>query len=263
MGGINSKQQPIICGGEGAGSTYYKECYSLDETSLIQSELMPNPIAHASVAQSPFPNKSLQFILTGGRTSSSGYLSTVYSQKVKDFEQETPNLPVSIGFHCMVMLNSSALFLIGGFNGITFSDTYIMNTEGSKRWVSGPSLKFARREHSCSRIKSKPKTSESFSIVVAGGYGYMSSVEALDEGSNEWRQGPDLPFGMSGGAMVEDPMGGVILIGGTTPSRDILFRLSHVGDGASWKEMPQKLKLGRIFLTAIMIPDHIVNCTIE
>ena len=64
----------------------------------------------------------------------------------------------------------------------------------------------------------------------------MSSVEILDEGSNEWRQGPDLPFGIFGGAMVEDPEGGVILIGGSAHSNpyylDTLFRLSHVGDGA-------------------------------
>jgi len=93
----------------------------------------------------------------------------------------------------------------------------------------------------------------------------MSSVEVLDEGSNEWRQGPDLPFGIRGAAMVEDPEGGVILIGGDASigHQETLLHLSHVGDGASWKEMPQKLQLRRRYLTAIMIPDHIVNCTID
>jgi len=62
MGGINSKKQPIICGGEGTGSTYYKECYSFDKTSWILSEQMPYSIAHASVAQSTFSNQSHQFI---------------------------------------------------------------------------------------------------------------------------------------------------------------------------------------------------------
>jgi len=166
----------------------------------------------------------------------------------------------------MVFLNSSTLFVIGGYIVPTYSNTYIMNTDGSKTWVTGPPLKFSRYLHSCSRIKSNLKTHESFSIVVAGGSNLLSSVKVLDEGSNEWRQGPDLPFGIQGGAMVEDPEGGVILIGGQSPSNfylDNLFRLSHVGDGASWKEMPQKLQFGRRYLTAIMIPDHIVNCTIE
>jgi N-acetylneuraminic acid mutarotase len=268
VGGINNKQQPTICGGE-YSSTYYSDCYSFDKTSWIKSDQMPNTISFAAVAQSPFPNKSHQFILTGGRSSSSGYLSTMYSQKIKGWEQQAPNLPVNIGFHCMVLLNFTTLLMIGGHNGITHSKTFIINTSGSKTWVSGPSLKFSRHQHSCSRIKSNPKASESFSVVVAGGSGsqtYMSSTEVLDEGSNEWRQGPDLPFGIYGAAMVEDPEGGVILIGGYSSSNknlDTLFRLSDVGDGASWKEMPQKLQLGRYYPTAMMIPDHIVNCTIE
>jgi len=266
MGGMNSQQQPTICGGI-HGSTYYKECYSFDKTSWKQSDQMPNTIAFAAVAQSPFPNKTHPFILTGGQNSV--YLNTVYSQKIKGWEQQTPNLPNTISYHCMVLLNSSSLFVIGGHNGNTYANTYIMNANVNKAWVSGPSLKLSRYHHSCSRIKANPKASESFSVVVAGGYGsqgVMSSVEVLDEGSNEWRQGPDLPFGIYVGAMVEDPEGGVILIGGASPSNsylDTLFRLSHVGDGAIWKEMPQNLQLGRYFLTAMMIPDHTVNCTIE
>jgi hypothetical protein len=38
------------------------------------------------------------------------------------------------------------------------------------------------------------------SIIVAGGYdntySRLSSVEILDEGSNEWQTGPELPFGI-------------------------------------------------------------------
>jgi len=143
MGGINSKQQPTICGGE-YSSTYYRDCYSFDKTSWIKSDQMPNTIAYGAVAQSPFPNQSHQFILTGGRSSGSGYLSTVYSQKIKGWEPQTPNLPLNIAFHCIVLLNSSALFVIGGHNGNTFlQNTYIMNAGGSKTWVSGPSLKFS------------------------------------------------------------------------------------------------------------------------
>jgi hypothetical protein len=33
-------------------------------------------------------------------------------------------------------------------------------------------------------------------------------------GSNTWRSGPDLPFGIADAAIVEDSRGGVILIGG-------------------------------------------------
>ena len=39
-------------------------------------------------------------------------------------------------------------------------------------------------------------------------------VEVFDVGSTEWRSGPTLPFPIGRSEMVEDPLGGVILIGG-------------------------------------------------
>ena len=76
----------------------------------------------------------------------------------------------------------------------------------------------------------------------------MTSVEILDEGASEWRNGPDLPFGITEAALVEDPTGGVILVGGKSDDEKFLrtlFRLSDAGDDAKWIEMPQKLEFGR------------------
>ncbi len=56
------------------------------------------------------------------------------------------------------------------------------------------------------------------SILVAGGFDnfpqILSSVEILDIGSNQWRTGPELPFGIKQSQMVEDQNGGVVVIGG-------------------------------------------------
>ena len=41
---------------------------------------------------------------------------------------------------------------------------------------------------------------------MAGGVG-LSSVEILDQGATAWRYGPELPFNIWLGAMVEDPLG--------------------------------------------------------
>jgi hypothetical protein len=45
------------------------------------------------------------------------------------------------------------------------------------------------------------------SIIVAGGNGSsrLSSVEILDDSSNEWQTGPELPIGIERSHMVEDP----------------------------------------------------------
>ncbi len=104
------------------------------------------------------------------------------------------------------------------------------------------------------------------SIIVAGGYGsglYLSSVEILDEGSNEWQTGHELPFGIYGFQMVEDQNGAVVLIGGAHRQLEILtlYQLPHGGQDAVFTKMEQKMKTGRNFQTAIVGPDNIVDCS--
>jgi hypothetical protein len=104
------------------------------------------------------------------------------------------------------------------------------------------------------------------SIIVAGGwYGssYLSSVEILDEGSNEWQTGPELPFGITGSQMVEDQNGGVVLIGGQSSSLSLvtLYQLPHGGQDAVWTKMEQKMKTARSEHTAFLVHDNTVECS--
>jgi hypothetical protein len=165
----------------------------------------------------------------------------------------------------MVLLNSTTAFLIGGRQaGVDYSpNSYLLNTAAnSQEWIQGPALNYGRGFHSCSRLDSSSR----FSIIVVGGYNgaQMTSVEILDEGSSEWRNGPDLPFGIHDASLVEDPAGGVILVGGVSKYDQYLqtlFRLSDAGGDAKWVEMPQKLKDGRYWHTSFLIPDDIVTCS--
>ncbi len=105
------------------------------------------------------------------------------------------------------------------------------------------------------------------SIIVAGGSGgssFLSSVEILDEGSNEWHTGPELPFEIERSQMVEDQNGGVVLIGGRSSSvnnLDTLYKLPHGGQDAIWTKMEQKMKTGRHLHTAFLVSDNIVDCS--
>jgi hypothetical protein len=106
------------------------------------------------------------------------------------------------------------------------------------------------------------------SIIVAGGYdgsSRLSSVEILDEGSNEWQTGPELSFGISGSQMVEDQNGGVVLIGGYSSSPvnklDTLYQLPHGGQDAVWTKMEQKMNFERWQHTAFLVPDNLVDCS--
>jgi len=169
----------------------------------------------------------------------------------------------------MVLLNSTTAFLIGGRQSafIYSPNSYLLNTAtNSQEWIQGSTLNYGRRYHSCARIQTDSSTT--FSVIVVGGYNgtYMTSVEILDEGANKWRNGPDLPFGVCLAALIEDPTGGVILVGGQSKNDanlQTLFRLSHAGEDAKWVEMPQKLKIGRREHTSFLVPDDITSCSLQ
>ena len=80
----------------------------------------------------------------------------------------------------------------------------------------------------------------------------------------EWRDGPELPVVLRESQMVEDPAGGVIIVGGYRSEfglLDTLYRLPHAGVGAEWSEMRQKLSRGRSVHVAFLVPDDVANCT--
>jgi hypothetical protein len=218
---------------------------------------------YAAVSPSPYPSKSQLFFVTGGVTSSAR-LNTVELLTEQGWKTLPQTLPVTIFSHCSVLVNSTTVMVISGYqNFFTSSNTYLFNTE-NEVWTEGPQLKHKRKLHSCGRIK-KDSQSKEFSIIVAGGYegSFLSSVEILDAGSNEWREGPNLPFGIDKAEMVEDQSGGVILVGGESDSDkylDNLFQLQHGGEDAVWAEMEQKLKTGRWGHVAFLVPDNTVDC---
>jgi hypothetical protein len=148
---------------------------------------------------------------------------------------------------------------------IRFLEKHFTSTLEKK--AEGPELKFKRSYHRCGKIR-RNKESQEMSIIVAGGsdgaFSFLSSVEILDEGSNEWQTGPELPFGINESQMVEDQNGGVVLIGGYSESggfRNTLYQLPHGGQDAVWTKMEQKMKTARKWYTAIMVPDNTVDCS--
>jgi hypothetical protein len=166
----------------------------------------------------------------------------------------------------MVTVNSTTVMVIGGYqNGMDSGKTFYFTFE-EESWTEGPELENKRRLHSCGKIR-RNKESQEMSIIVAGGEdgsSILSSVEILHEGSNEWQTGPELPFGIYGSQMVEDQNGGVVLIGGyssSVSSLGTLYQLSHGGQDAVWTKMEQKMKTGRGYHTAFMVPDSSVDCS--
>ncbi len=218
--------------------------------------------AYAAAAQL----KDSILLVTGGYDASFSYLNSAEMLTEEGWESNIPSLPVTITAHCMVTVNSTTVMVIGGAQNDEYSGKTFYFTFGEESWTEGPVLKNIRRYHSCGKIR-RNKESQEMNIIVAGGYyggSYLSSVEILDEGSNEWQTGPELPIGIGFSQMVEVQNGGVVLIGGLSSSEDILdtlYKLPHAGWDAFWTKMEQKMNTGRQAHTAFLVPDNIVDCS--
>jgi hypothetical protein len=207
-----------------------------------------------------------KLFVTGGVDGSGSSLNSVEMLTEEGWESNIPSLPVTIYNHCLVTVSATTVMVIGGFQNVQISRKTFYFTFGEESWTEGPELKNKRILHSCGKIR-KNKESQEMSFIVAGGWfgaSRLSSVEILDEDSNEWQTGPKLPFGFEHSQMVEDQNGGVVLIGGQSSSGvnlDTLYQLPHGGQDAVWTKMEQKMKTARNDHTAFMVPDNIVNCS--
>jgi hypothetical protein len=260
IGGLGFKENPILCGGW-QNDVRSNKCHSFENNEWVSSASMNSVRVNAAAA----PLQDGQLLVTGG-FDFSGSLNSAEMLTEEGWERNIPSLPVTMYAHCMVTVNSTTVMVIGGVQNGQYSGKTFYFTFGEESWTEGPELKNKRVLLSCGKIR-RNKESQEMSIIVAGGeYGssYLSSVEILDEGSNEWQTGPELPFGIAESQMVEDQKGGVVLIGGRSSSvgnLDTLYQLPHGGQDAVWTTMEQKMKTGRRRHTAVLIPDNFVDCS--
>jgi hypothetical protein len=261
IGGLEFKGNPILCGGNQNGAPS-NNCYSLENNEWISSASM-NSVRYAGAAAQLQDGKLL---VTGGRDASFSSLNSAEMLTEEGWESNIPSLPVTVWANCMVTVNSTTVMVIGGVQNGQYSGKTFFFTFGEESWTEGPELKNKRGVHSCGKIR-RNKESQEMSIIVVGGYdgfSYLPSVEILDEGSNEWQAGPELPFGIDNSQLVEDQNGGVVLIGGVSQSAgilDTLYQLPHGGQDAVWTKMEQKMQTVRSSHTAILVPDNIVDCS--
>jgi hypothetical protein len=259
IGGLGFKGNPILCGGV-QNDAKSSKCYSLENNGWVSSASMNSVREGAAAAQL----KDGKLLVTGGFDGSYSRLNSAEMLTEDGWESNLPSLPVTIRNHCMVTVNSTTVMAIGGWQNDQISGKTFYFTFGEESWTEGPELKKRRSSHSCGRIR-RNKESQEMSIIVAGGFdtpSYLSSVEILDEGSNEWQTGPELPFGIDSSKMVEDQNGGVVLIGGWLESGEILdtlYQLPHGGQDPVWTKMEQKMNTGRFRHTAFLVPDNISN----
>ena len=252
QGILNIDDQPFICSKTQGGQT---NCYSFSVGMWKYNSSMNYNRGAFAMTKSPLENNSL--LVTGGGLFTNGNVDEIM---VEGRWQISPvSLPLPIIEHCMLLINSSTAIVLGGYFQGNLNSTYILNSE-FPQWVEGPQMQDPRAFHSCGLVPSNALSTQ-LSIIVAGGTsGSMASVEILDEGSNQWRRGPDLPIGSTYNTMVAHPLGGVIVLGGKSVDSgplDKLFYLPNAGPTAQWEMLPQKLSVARALTVALLVPDEI------
>jgi hypothetical protein len=147
MGGLGADEKPIICGGY-LSPNHRSECYTMD-SSWTALPSMKSPTAYGQFAPSPFANKTHHLVSSGGNSGARFNRLDVLTQQ--GWEGLT-TLPEAINQHCMLLVNSTTLITIGGYNGNQLNKTYIFHS-WSQNWVSGPDLNTARYQHTCAKIR--------------------------------------------------------------------------------------------------------------
>ncbi len=209
------------------------------------------------------------FVIEGD--SSSGVTVETFDGTVWHLQKYFPE-PLRGG--CIVKLNSSTIFYIGGYitdnsTAILVNNTYFYNALFNK-WTLGPPLNNKIFNLGCGILKWKnPESNQLEKVVVATGGrilrgNRLSSVELLylnDDNSvkSKWMIGPKLPKTVYFSTMIEYN-NSVIFNGGSDgySGRHQLYQLSS--PKGPWIEMKQTLKEGRYEHVSFLVSDELVNC---
>ena len=188
---------PVICG--------ENHCYHYGNNEWQDFPSLSTAQRLMRAAKSPFLQEDFQLIVAGGDKSLGSHINTTEVLTNDGWNSDIlPQLPVPIAGHCLLSLNSRTLMVIDTSNTFFMSDDLI--------WTTGPAMNVQRSSFSCGRVL-KDEGSNELSVISAGGF-FTDVVEVFDVDLNEWRFGPNLPYEIYSAEMVEDPLGGVILLGG-------------------------------------------------
>ena len=186
VGSLLEGNHLMICGGKGSNGQF-QTCTSknLDNGNLTEVPMISKRYAASSVSL----NDSFMWIVGGSDDTRD--LSTSEFISVKHGSTLGPLLPFTVRFHCLVLINSSTVFLIGGNqNGITSNKVWIFNPTNDFSIVPGNKMVIKRRTHACSRMTDDY---ENALVMVAGGINEngdtLDSTEIFNISSNEWISG--------------------------------------------------------------------------
>ncbi len=261
--GLLEGKTPFVCGGEVDFPLSTRNCYVLGKDD-VQAEMQIKRKYPASIVI----KQQTTLWVTGGDGSQGPQDTSEYVQPGQD-PIFGPTLPKEMHMHCMIKLNDSLVFFIGGYNGdhVVSDRTDIFNLD-TKKWSRGPSLLINRYIHTCGKVKDQ-ETNDDI-LIVTGGRGLsegLKSTEILVSSRLEdgWQWGPDLPKAITSMAGVESfDSSALFLVGAPAEGNDygsLIYKMTCKNEVCSMETMDQKLSVPRGSPLAMLVPDSMTNCT--
>ncbi len=271
----------LSCGGGQDNKATSDKCYKQGSTTPFAALRTKRRYAASAVVEG-------KLWVTGGEDANGDQLKlTEFVDPNCGTVQLGPNLPVESSAHCVVIIDSTKAFLIGGCCGYTRTKdntwfytprtamktgnwpslknkNWIYNFNSPERgWAPGPMLNEGRLGHVCGVIQDSGNDEKKL-VIAAGGYN-RKSTEILVVGSQpeRWTRGPDLPARISGAAGVTTPDGKTFLfVGGwnwdTGRLEDSIYKLQCYNLECCWTKLDHRLKVARSSFLAAFVPDSVL-----
>ena len=254
----------LCCGGGNEPKTAKAssdKCYKLGLTNPVAVMSKKRKFAASVVVKD-------QLWVTGGCGEDGEDLkSTEFVDPANGSVKPGPDLPVATSSHCIVLVGSTTVLLIGGIGAE--KKTWFYNFDSpDKGWVKGPDLNEGRWSHVCGVIKDSADEEKRI-VIAAGGYNGkdgIKSTEFLVLGSQpqKWTKGPDLPnrIGSAAGVVTPDEKS-FLVVGGynkdTNQNEDSIYKLQCHNLTFEWTKLDQKLRVARSRPVAAFVPDSVLD----
>ena len=179
IGGI-LQNQPFICGGRDSNWKHFNN-------GIILGSNQENPLINGRRFASSVVLNETRLLVTGGWDEKWKELNSEFIS-LDQPPEDGPKLPFTVSYHNMVQVDSTSIYLIGGWQDYKKSEkTWIIDAKNNFAIKEGPPMNTRRISHSSATMRLNNKVF----IIVVGGFLCRSHTEILDTSlpTNKWKTG--------------------------------------------------------------------------
>ncbi len=264
IGGFLQEETPVVCW----VNTDEPKCYGYSESELAWNHIANLTIWRRFAANVVIGSNTLW--ITGGEDNYGSWITDSTYNVTLSTTNPGPKLPMELSHHCMVMLESGIVMVIGGayYN----MKTVLYYDIAKEQWYNASSLKVGRMDHACTTLVDWETNTQM--VLAIGGF-YIDAgdetIEVFDSDSKQWSYGPSFASSSSGGSLVasQDRKRAYLMPGDTT-TKSLTITSSSIVEfwcawkHCHWKELEQSTTGPSFYGVAMLLPNSVsTNCTLN